>query len=87
MNDDNLVVRSVRLVPGDFRTPRAIAEVALGPLLLRLTVVGMAGGKLGMRQPLAADGTAGLVLPPGIDAAVAAACLRRCRTRPRCWQG
>lgn len=81
------VVRAVRMVPGEHRTPRAIADVALGPLRLRYTVAGLKSRKLAIRAPLAADGAAGVTLPPEAEAALAAAVLAAVRASPEVLAG
>lgn len=67
------VVLSLAPVPGERRTPIAVAEVQLGAATLRYGISGLKRGRFEVRPPMGPDGRGGVELPPAIAAIVASA--------------
>jgi len=84
MHDDegDVVVRAIRLPSNDQRVPRAIVEVMVDRVAVRLTVRRRRTRRLDVGMPVAADGRDGVVLPPDLRSAVAAAALAAVEADP-----
>ena len=68
-------VLGVTVPPGAFRTPRAVVAVRCGAVVLRVTVRRLSGARMDVAPPLAADGAAGVEMPPALWEAVQGAAL------------
>ena len=76
MNDDySPVVLAVAVPAGDFRTSRVVVALRCGLVVVRVMVRRLSGSRLDVLAPTAADGAAGVEMPPDLWADVERAAL------------
>jgi 2-phospho-L-lactate guanylyltransferase (CobY/MobA/RfbA family) len=78
----DVVVRGIRVPAEEQRVPRAVVEVTVDRVAMRLTVRRKRNQRLDVGMPQASDGRDGVVLPADLQAAVAAAVLAAVEADP-----